>query len=183
MDPELTEGLPRDITAWTGLDALTQLIEPAVSKRANPLITALCREAIPRAIAALRALAANLGDADARCAMSYASLCGGIALANAGLGAVHGFAAPLGGMFPAPHGAVCARLLPFVIEANQRGLEWLDAARELVETFEVPGLARWGVTEAHIPVLVERAKSASSMKANPVVLEDSVLTAILMRAL
>ncbi len=93
----------------------------AVSKRANPLVTALCREAIPRAIAALRALAADLGDADARSAMSYASLCGGIALANAGLGAVHGFAAPLGGMFPAPHGAVCARLLPFVIEANQRG--------------------------------------------------------------
>ncbi len=183
VDPELTLCLPRDQTAWSGLDALTQLIEPAVSKRANAFTDALCRAAIPRAIGALRRLARDLGDAEARSEMAFASLCGGLALANAGLGAVHGFAAPLGGMFEAPHGAVCARLLPLVIEANGRGLEWLDAARELVEAFEVPGLARWGVTAGDIPALVERARKASSMQANPVALEDAVLEDILNRAL
>jgi alcohol dehydrogenase class IV len=183
VDPELAAGLSRDLTAWTGLDALTQLIEPAVSRRANPLTSALCREAIPRAVGALHALAASLDNAEARAEMAFASLCGGIALANAGLGAVHGFAAPIGGMFGAPHGAVCARLLPLVIEANQRGLEWLDDARDLVAAFSVPGLAHWGVRVADIPVLVERAKNASSMKANPVALEDSQLREILSRAL
>lgn len=183
VDPELTAEMPRDLTAWTGLDALTQLIEPAVSRRANPLTTALCNEAIPRAIAALRRLARDLGDADARSEMAFASLCGGMALANAGLGAVHGFAAPIGGMFEAPHGAVCARLLPLVIEANGRGLQWLDAARELVEAFNVPGLAHWGVAESDIAPLVERARNASSMNANPVELEDAVLADILRRAL
>lgn len=183
VDPELTAELPRDLTAWTGLDALTQLIEPAVSKRANPLTAALCNEAIPRAIGALRRLARDLGDMEARSEMAFASLCGGMALANAGLGAVHGFAAPIGGRFQAPHGAVCARLLPLVIEANGRGLEWLDAARELVEAFQVPGLARWGVAETDIAPLVERARNASSMKANPVELEDAVMADILRRAL
>lgn len=183
VDPEMTAGMPRHLTAWSGLDALTQLIEPAVSLRANPLVTALCREAIPRAIASLRVLAVDLDDAEARTVMAFASLCGGIALANAGLGAVHGFAAPVGGMFEAPHGAVCARLLPLVIEANQRGLEWLEDARELVAAFSVPGLAHWGVRQEHIPGLVARAKSASSMKANPVQLDDFALTDILSRAL
>lgn len=183
VDPELTLSLPRDITAYTGLDALTQLIEPSVSKRANPFTGALCREAIPRAISALRALAVNLDDAEARAEMSFASLCGGVALANAGLGAVHGFAAPLGGMFAAPHGAICARLLPFVIEANGCGLEWLDAARELVEAFGIPGLSRWGVHPGDIPDLAAKAAMASSMKTNPVVLPENLLREILNRAL
>jgi alcohol dehydrogenase class IV len=183
VDPELTLSLPRDITAYTGLDALTQLIEPSVSTRANPFTGALCREAIPRAIAALRSLANNLEDLEARAAMSFASLCGGIALANSGLGAVHGFAAPIGGMFPAPHGAVCARLLPLVIEANGRGLEWLDAARELVGAFEIPGLSRWGVRAEEIPALASKAAAASSMKTNPVALPENLLREILIRAL
>ncbi len=183
VDPELTLSLPRDITAYTGLDALTQLIEPSVSTKANPLTGALCRDAIPRAISALRTLAHNLEDLEARTAMSFASLCGGIALANSGLGAVHGFAAPIGGMFPAPHGAVCARLLPLVIEANQRGLEWLDAARELVEAFEIPGLSRWGVRAEDVPALAAKAAAASSMKINPVTLPENLLREILNRAL
>jgi len=183
VDPELTLTLPRSVTACTGLDALTQLIEPSVSTRANPFTGALCREAIPRAIAALRALARNLDDLDARQEMSFASLCGGIALANSGLGAVHGFAAAIGGMFPAPHGAVCARLLPLVIEANRRGLEWLEDARELVEAFEIPGLARWGVREEHVSELAAKATRASSMKTNPAPLTESELQDILRQAL
>lgn len=183
IDPELTLTLPRDVTAYTGLDALTQLIEPSVSTRANPFTGALCREAIPRAIAALRTLARNLEELEARSEMSFASLCGGIALANSGLGAVHGLAAPIGGMTKAPHGAICARLLPLVIEANQHGMEWLDAARELVSAFEVPGLAYWGVEPDHIHELSVRAMASSSMKTNPVKFSEDELQAILTRAL
>src|SRR5205807_7013039 len=102
---------------------LTQLIEPYVSSRANPLTDALCIEGIRRAARSLRAACANGHDAAAREDMSVASLFGGLALANAGLGAVHGFAGPIGGMFPAPHGAICAALLPQVMEANIRALE------------------------------------------------------------
>ena len=118
VDPELTRELPPALTASTGLDALTQLIEPFVSNRANPMSDALCREAIPRVIRSLRKAFDNGSDADARNEMALGSLCGGLALANAGLGAVHGFAAPIGGMFEVPHGAVCAALLPEVMEKN-----------------------------------------------------------------
>ena len=122
VDPELTYGLPPAITASTGLDALTQLIEPFISVRANPMTDALCREAIPRAARSLRRACAHPRDADAREDLAIASLFGGHALANAGLGAVHGCAAPIGGMFPAPHGAVCAALLPHVMRGNLRAL-------------------------------------------------------------
>ena len=116
VDPELTYDLPPALTASTGLDALTQLIEPFVSARANAFVDAICRDAIPRVIAALPK--AFAGDRAARADMAYASLCGGLALANAGLGAVHGFAGPIGGRFPAPHGAICAVLLPHVVAMN-----------------------------------------------------------------
>ena len=116
VDPELTFDLPPALTASTGLDALTQLIEPFVSARANAFVDAICRDAIPRVIAALPK--AFAGDRAARADMAYASLCGGLALANAGLGAVHGFAGPIGGRFPAPHGAICAVLLPHVVAMN-----------------------------------------------------------------
>ena len=105
VDPELTHDLPPSLTASTGLDALTQLIEPYVCLRANPMTDALCVEGIRHAAWALRAAFKNGHDAKARESMSLASLHGGLALANAGLGAVHGFAGPIGGMFPAPHGA------------------------------------------------------------------------------
>src|SRR4029077_1693721 len=122
VDPELSLDLPPAITASTGLDALTQLIEPYVSSRANPMTDALCLEGMRRAARSLRLACENGRDISAREDMSVASLFGGIALANAGLGAVHGFAGPIGGMFPAPHGAVCAALLPHVVEANLRAL-------------------------------------------------------------
>src|ERR1035438_332507 len=99
VDPELTYGLPAAITADTGLDALTQLIEPYVSIRANPLVDAICVAGIERIASALRRAYHNGADRDARHEMALASLFGGLALANAGLGVVHGFAAPLGGLW------------------------------------------------------------------------------------
>src|SRR5260370_2585552 len=123
VDPQLTHDLPPALTASTGLDALTQLIEPLVCTRANPMTDALCRQGIVRAARSLRAAYENGHDAAAREDMAIASMFVGIALANAGLGAVHGLAGPIGGMFPAPHGAVCAALLPHVMEANLRTLQ------------------------------------------------------------
>src|SRR5262249_2208903 len=118
VDSELTYDLPAELTANTGLDALTQLIEPYVSHRANPLTDSICAEGIRRVACSLRRVFDNGADKAARGDMALASLFGGLALANAGLGAVHGFASPIGGMFPAPHGAVCAALLPHAMEAN-----------------------------------------------------------------
>src|SRR6185503_11356137 len=115
--------LPPEITASAGLDALTQLIEPFVSVKANPMTDAICREGIYYAARSLKRAYENGMDKEAREGMSLASLFGGLALANAALGAVHGFAGPLGGMLHAPHGALCARLLPFVVEANIKALE------------------------------------------------------------
>ena len=118
VDPELTHDLPRAITASTGLDALTQLIEPYIGIRANPMTDLFCVDGMRRAAAALPRACQNGADREARSEMAFCSLLGGLALANAGLGAVHGFAAPIGGMFDAPHGAVCAALLPHAMDVN-----------------------------------------------------------------
>jgi len=118
VDPALTLDVPPATTAASGMDALTQLIEPYTSSRANPLTDALCVEAIPHAARALPRAFRNGADMEARASMSLASLFGGLALANAGLGVVHGFAGPLGGMFNAPHGAICAAILPHGMAAN-----------------------------------------------------------------
>jgi alcohol dehydrogenase class IV len=212
IDPELTHELPPGITASTGLDALTQLIEPYVCTRANPMTDALCVEGIRRAAGSLRRVFAKGDDRAARQDMAIASLFGGLALANAGLGAVHGLAGPLGGMFAAPHGALCAALLPHVVELNVRALRirqpasdalrrYEDIARlvtgslvatadegvqwigRLVQDLNIPGLRHYGVTGEHAAELVEKAASASSMKANPIVLLPEELARILERAL
>jgi len=212
VDPELTFDLPPTITAHTGLDALTQVIEPYVSNRANPLTDGFCVEGIRRVSRALRRAYHDGHDAEARTDMSLASLLGGLALANAGLGVVHGFAAPLGGMFPAPHGAVCAALLPHGMEVNIRvlrarvpeseslrryqevarlltgqpsaaaedGVQWV---REIRQELNIPPLGSYGIREADVPVLVERASQASSMKGNPIVLTPEELGEVLTRAL
>src|SRR6185503_7374990 len=122
VDPELTHDLPPGLTASTGLDTLTQLIEPYVSCKANPLIDSICAEGIRRVARSLRRVFDNGAEKSAREDMALASLFGGLSLANAGLGAVHGFAAPIGGMFHAPHGAVCAALLPHVTAVNLRAM-------------------------------------------------------------
>ena len=123
VDPELTYSLPPEVTASTGLDALTQVMEPYVSNRANPMTDALCREGMRRAARSLRRAYEQGDDPAAREDMALTSLFGGLALANAGLGAVHGFAGPLGGMFHGAHGAICARLLPHVMAINVRALQ------------------------------------------------------------
>ncbi len=211
VDPELTLDLPPALTAATGLDALTQLIEPYVCTRANPLVDALCVEGIRRAARSLRRAVENGRDREARSDLALASLFSGLALANAGLGAVHGFAAPIGGMFPAPHGAVCAALLPHVMAANLRalrarpespaleryaeigrlltgrpqagaedGVVWVE---DLVAALDIPPLRTYGLTEADVPAVVEKAMQASSMKANPVPLSRDELAAVLRRAI
>lgn len=123
VDPELTYNLPPEVTASSGLDALTQLIEPFVSVKANPLTDAICREGMVHAARSLRRAYENGADKEARQGMSLASLFGGLALANAGLGAAHGFAGPLGGMLHAPHGVLCARFLPLVMKANIEAMQ------------------------------------------------------------
>ena len=208
VDPELTYDLPPAVTASTGLDALTQLIEPFTCNRTNPLVDALCRDGIARVARALRRAWADGRDAAARTDMALASLYGGFALANAGLGVVHGFAGVVGGMFKAPHGAVCAALLPQAMAVNRAALQARapespmagrydeiarlltgragarteDAVawvRELTAALGVPPLGACGVAPSHIPLIVERAAVASGTKANAIELTRAELAEIL----
>ncbi|QLA19048.1 iron-containing alcohol dehydrogenase [Desulfolutivibrio sulfoxidireducens] len=139
VDPELTHGMPPAVTAATGLDALTQLLEAFVSRQKNPMTDALCREGLMRAARSLERAYLDGSDAAAREDMALAALLSGLALANAKLGAVHGLAAPLGGAFPAPHGFVCARLLPLVMEANVRALLERDPGSPALGAFAEAG--------------------------------------------
>lgn len=212
VDPELTLSLPPAVTAATGMDALTQLIEPFVCLRANPVTDALCREGLARVAASLRRAFTDGGDLTARTDMALAALFGGFALANAGLGAVHGFAAPLGGSFAAPHGAVCAALLAPVMKANLAALRARASAspvparyaevahlltgrsdavaedgvgwvRALAADLRIPPLRTYGIAEDDVAPLVEKAQAASSMKANPVALTADELAGVLRDAL
>jgi alcohol dehydrogenase class IV len=212
VDPALTLDLPPALTASTGLDALTQVIEPYVSHRANPVTDAWCVDGMWRAAGALRRAVADGHDREAREQMSLVSLCGGLALANAGLGAVHGFAGPIGGMFDAPHGAICAALLPHVVAANVRALDArapdhparsrfdevgrlltgratavaADGAswlRALVADLGIPPLRHYGLTPGDIPAIVDQSMRASSMKANPIDLTREELAETLAAAL
>lgn len=123
VDPLLTHSMPPELTASTGLDALTQLVEAFVSNKANPLTDGLCREGLQRAGRSLQRAVEDGSNAHAREDMALASLLGGMALANARLGAVHGFAGPLGGITTAPHGIICGKLLPYVMQANVQALQ------------------------------------------------------------
>ena len=212
VDPELTYDLPPAVTASTGLDALTQVIEPYVCSRANPMVDAVCVKGIQRAARSLRVAFESGHNATAREDMAAASLFGGFALANAGLGAVHGFAGPIGGMFPAPHGAICAALLPHVMAMNIRALSQrqpssgilsryehvarlltglADAVpmsgvawvRQLVHDLQIPPLRQYGISTEHTAELVEKATHASSMKANPIVLTREELAETLEAAI
>jgi len=212
VDPELTLGLPPAMTATTGLDALTQLIEAFVSGRANPLTDGLCREGLTRAARSLDVAWAEGENLEARSDMALAALFSGLALAHAGLGAVHGFAAPMGGNFAAPHGAVCGALLPHVMAGNLIALRaraprhpalaryeelaalltaeagapaeaGVEWVAGLVDEFVIPGLRAYGVTEAHLQELAAQAQQANSMKGNPITLTIEELTGILRAAL
>lgn len=208
VDPVLTHSLPPALTAATGMDALTQLLEPFVSRFANPVTDAFCVEGLRRVGRSLRRAYAEPDDAAAREDMALASLLGGLALANAKLGAVHGFAGVLGGMYAAPHGAVCATLLPAVVKANMQALRErepdhptlsrFDRIAELLlndadavasdalewiegtsQEFAIPGLGAYGVKMAEYDVIVEKSSVSSSMKGNPIPLTADELRTIL----
>ncbi|MFT4111655.1 MAG: iron-containing alcohol dehydrogenase [Silvibacterium sp.] len=129
VDPDLTKGLPRKQTIWSAMDALTQLIEPYVSCRANVIVDGFCLQGMPLVAGALEKMTKGDPDAAMRADMAMGSLLSGMSLANAGLGVVHGFAGPLGGMFDAPHGAICAALLPHGMEANIAFLRRAETAK------------------------------------------------------
>jgi alcohol dehydrogenase class IV len=212
VDPELTCCLPPQVTATSGLDALTQLMEAYVSVRANPLTDSFCRDGLPRAARALLRAFQDGSDMDARTDLAIASLLSGLALANAGLGAVHGFAGPIGGMFTAPHGAVCAALLPHATRVNIEALQKRQPGGEALRRYEtiaqtvtgnphsgvgelyrwlsdlcgrllIPGLRKYGVRDSHAAELCAGAARASSMKGNPIGLTNEELKEILLRSL
>ena len=210
VDPELTYSMPPPLTASTGLDALTQNLESFVSVKSNPLTDTICIEGMKRAARSLPRAFRDGRDAGAREDMAIASLFGGLALANSKLGAIHGIAGPMGGMFPVPHGVICARLLPYVVEVNVRALQRHNSQQyllrydqvaqaltgksdacaedgfawihELCDALNIPGLSNFGITEDHFPDLIARSKKASSMKGNPIILTDEELTEILQKA-
>jgi alcohol dehydrogenase class IV len=215
VDPALTDSTPPAQTAASGLDALTQLIEPFVSTRAMFATDALALEGMRRARVALPKAFGNGADQNARDEMAVASLLGGLCLANAGLGAVHGIAAALGARFVLPHGLACACVLAQTVEANIRALERrapdgpalaryarvgealagqvfatagqarsavTTLLRELCQELKVPRLSRFGVQPSNLATLVGESRG-SSMKSNPVTLEDAEIRAILEAAL
>jgi alcohol dehydrogenase class IV len=210
VDPELAVSMPPEITASSGMDALTHLFETFVSSQSNPFIDALCREGMQRISSSLKKAFIDGNDVKAREDMAFASMLGGMALANVKLGAVHGFAGPMGGMFPVSHGFVCAALLPAVTEVNlkvisekklERYLSKLDEAariftgnpeakaqdgihwiKELVEYLKIPFLSEFNIDKDEFPLIVQKAKKASSMKGNPVLLSDEDLMEILERS-
>ncbi len=207
VDPALTVSLPPETTATTGLDALTQLLEAFVSAKANSFTDTLCREGLRKVRTALKQSYENGADQTAREDMSYASLLSGLALANAGLGVVHGFAAPLGGLLKASHGSICAAVLVAGTAANIRALEQrapnhasllkydeaaqlvtgsansrrgslLDWLWQLTHDLNVRPLGQLGLETGQLGDLVEKAGRANSMKANPIALTTEELETV-----
>jgi alcohol dehydrogenase class IV len=212
VDPEVTYKLPPAITAATGMDAITQVLEPYVSAKANRMTDLFCQDGLKNGPQALLQAYQNGEDREARSKMAWTSLMGGLALANAGLGAVHGFASPIGGIYDAPHGAVCARLLAPVMKVNIQALQERDPNSPILNRYEcaacwmtgsehsrledgviwleelsmklaIPPLSAYGLNEDVIPSIVEKAATASSMKANPIRLTEEELSKILRAAL
>jgi len=212
VDPQLTASCPPPVTAASGLDALTQCLEPFVSVRATPLTDGLAREGLRRAAAGLRTAHADGGDLAARTDMAMCALLGGMALANAKLGAVHGLAGVIGGTADVPHGMACAALLAPVIEANVRTLRsappgsraldrYAEAAQlltgkpgasvedglawigETLTLLGVPGLAAFGLGPEQADAIAAAALASSSMRGNPVPLSQDQLAAVFLEAL
>ena len=213
VDPDLLAGLPSATIAASGMDALSQLIEPLLSQRANPFSDALARDGIGRSARSLRrAYQEGMEDAAVREDLALASLFGGICLANSGLGAVHGIAAAAGARLAAPHGAVCAAVLAAAMEVNLRVLrerapgqpallrmaevallltgrpdanaeDGIVWLQELTAALSIPGLASYRLSEDEIPAVVTAAQKASSMRGNPIELTDAEVTEIVTRSL
>lgn len=207
VDPSLTVSLPPEVTAASGMDALTQLFESYIARGANALTDALCESALPRAFAALPAAWADGGNRAARTDMAYAALTSGICLAHAGLGVAHGIAPALGILYGVGHGAACAALLPFALEVNRRAARAKLAAlwrrcggaeggddddavaaliarvRDLCEHLGVEvRLSKLGVTRAAVPELLALA-SGNSLRSNPREFAPGELAELLAEAL
>ena len=212
VDPDLLAGLPSPTIAASGMDALSQLIEPLLSQRANPFSDALARDGIGRSARSLRrAYAEGMEDAAVREDLALASLFGGMCLANSGLGAVHGIAAAAGARLSAPHGAVCAAVLAPAMEVNLQAMRGRapehpalhrmvevatlltgqpDATpengivwlQELTAALSIPGLASYRLTADEIPAVVTAAQKASSMRGNPIELSTAEVTDIVTRS-
>jgi alcohol dehydrogenase class IV len=205
VDPELTDNCPRSVTLASGLDAITQLIEPYLSVRANAFTDGLVVRALPNALEAIRVLAER-ENAGARDAMALASLSSGMALSNAGLGAVHGFAGVIGGETGAAHGEICATLLASSLEINLRqaqadgvsldriaeiermlsltfsagqGENGFEALRRWTRLNGIRSLRELGLDESAFERVCEASKSSSSMRGNMVELSTRDLLDIL----
>jgi len=208
IDPELTYSVPAGLTACTGMDALVQVIEPYVSISANVMVDLFCQDAIPRAARCLQRAYQNGDDHSARDQMAWVSLMGGLSLANAGLGAAHGFAGPIGGMFAAPHGAICAAVMSGVMHTNIQALvqrepespflkrydniaRWLtgknsarakegaDWIADLCKLLRIPRLNELGIEKTDFMAIVEKAENSSSMRSNSIKLSKQELLQIL----
>jgi alcohol dehydrogenase class IV len=212
VDPELTTSVPPYITVITGLDALTQLIEPFTCNSPNPLTDALCLEGIRRVSLSLTKAYDDGSNLQAREDMSLASLFSGLALANAKLGAVHGLAGSIGGVIAAHHGAICASLLSNVMAINISALLKRSPDHPALERYakigkllrgnpdatanttiqwvqnicrraKIQPLSAFGMTESLFPIIIEKALISSSMKGNPIPLSEDELRNILQRSL
>lgn len=212
LDPMLTVSMPKGVTASTGLDALTQVIEPFISHLANPMTDAFCREGMRLAARSLKKAYDDGNDVEAREEMLLASLFGGIALANAKLGVVHGFAGVIGGMYKIPHGIVCAALLPYSVETNVKALTEREENNEALSRYEevariltgngnatiedgkkwimnlcshlnLPAFSEYGMKEEDFKEVISKSMNSSSMKGNPIVLTYEELENMLKKAL
>lgn len=216
VDPVLGKGVPSKVIAQSGMDALCQLIESYTSNGAGPMTDGLAMTGLKRAPSALKRAYLNSQDIDALADMALAALLSGMTLTNAGLGAVHGFAAPLGANFPVPHGAVCAALLSHVVRANVAALRasskdhptlarYADIGRaagaaqptgdadaidfliqflfDLSRDLHIQPLSAFGVEDKDVDRIVALARKASSMRFNPIVLDDAVLASVLRDAI
>ena len=208
VDPELTISMPPEVTASTGMDALTQLIEPFVSNQANPLTDAICKEGMKYSGASILDAYKDGEDVKSREKLSLASMFSGFALANAKLGAVHGFAGVLGGMYHAPHGLICAALLPPVLMVNIQALQSREPESQYISRYKqtaqiltgnadsnaedvvefiwqlnrdlsLPSLSKFGIMEDAFPEIIVKAAGSSSMKGNPILLNPDEMYAIL----
>lgn len=213
VDPDLLVGVPKPTIAASGMDALSQLIEPLLSQRANPFTDALARDGIRRSARSLRrAYQEGMEDPGVREDLAIASLFSGMCLANSGLGAVHGLAAAAGARLSAPHGAVCAAVLTAAMDVNLRALrerapdhsalqriaevaslltcrpeaspeDAITWLAELTAAMSIPGLATYGLNQDAIATVVTAAQRASSMRGNPIELSDQEVTEIVTRSL
>lgn len=212
VDPKLTVACPPSITAASGLDALTQCLEPFVSRQATVVSDMFAKEGLRLAARSVRRAYENGEDRRARTDMSLASLFGGLALANAKLGAVHGFAGAIGGLTGAPHGEICAALLPAVVEINTQALrdrapehpagqryrevaqivtgdssasvgDGIAWLRSTTQLLCVRSLREIGLAHDAMPAMATAAAVSSSMRGNPIELKQSELLAALALAM